>query len=150
MERDPFPLLQTDSLAYAWVETEVGYRTSLSYTFRNETGGDVVLANCDGDLRPRLEVRRDGNWFFAWEPFGRSCISPPVVLAPGAVHVDSLTVVGALPGSNVLPAFVFPEVEGVYRLVWFRAYAEYDAGPPEVGSPLPLEQRISNAFVLHH
>lgn len=149
VERDPAPLLQTDTLVYALVRSEAGYSTRIAYTFRNETGEAVVLPNCDGDTRPMLQKERGGGWFDAWEPFRDRCVSPPVVIGPGETFADTLNVFGAPPGSNVLPAFVFPEVEGVYRLFWVQARPAADsAGTPDESRRLAMEQRVSNAFVL--
>lgn len=148
VDRDPTPLLQTEALSYPLERTKLGYRATIPWTFRNETGAPVYLAHCDGDVRPLLEMDRDGMWFPAWEPYRDPCASPPIVIQPGAIHADTLELFGAPPQSNVMPIFVFPEIEGVYRMVWPRAYATYDtlAGVP--GALLPLEQRVSNRFVL--
>ena len=146
--RDPAPPLQTDTLAYPLVRDQVGYRAVIPFTYRNETGDSVFLANCGGDVRPGLEVLRDGRWYEAWAPYTEACTSAPVVIPPGGGYGDTLRVFGAPPGSNVLPTFVFPEVEGVYRLVWIHAYRVYDADQPEQGERLPLDQRVSNAFAL--
>jgi len=148
VDRDPTPLLQTEALSYLLERTELGYRATIPWTFRNETGAPVYLEHCDGDVRPLLEMDRDGLWFPAWEPYRDACASPPIVIQPGATWADTLELFGAPPQSNVMPVFVFPEIEGVYRLVWPRAYATYDrlAGVP--GELLPLEQRVSNRFVL--
>lgn len=148
VSRDPGPLLQTDTLAYRLTEDDVGYRTRIPFTFRNETGGPVYLANCEGDVRPLLEMDRGGIWFPAWEPYRTGCQSPPVIVPEGGTYRDTLSLRGARPESNVMPAFVFPDVEGVYRMVWFQAYATYDTVTGEPGALLPLEQRVSNAFVL--
>lgn len=148
VSRDPTALLQTDTLAYLLAEDEIGYRTRIPFTFRNETGGPVYLANCEGDVRPLLEMDRNGIWFPAWEPYRAECRSRPVVIAEGGTYGDTLALRGARPDSNVMPAFVFPDVEGVYRMVWFQAYATYDTITGQPGELLPLEQRVSNAFVL--
>ena len=146
--RDPAPPLQTDTLSYPLHRDEVGYRATIPFTYRNETGDSVFLANCRGDVRPGLEVLRDGKWYEAWAPYTDPCTSSPVVIPPGGGYGDTLRVFGAPPGSNVLPTFVFPEVEGVYRLVWIHAYRVYDADSPEDAQRLPLQQRVSNAFAL--
>lgn len=148
VERDPAPLLQTDTLAYELVEDEAGFRTTIPYTYRNETGGAVYLANCNGDVRPLLEMDRNGFWFPAWEPFRTDCLSPPVVIGPGETYADTLHLRGAPPASNLLPVFVFPEIQGVYRMVWFQAHAALDSTTLQPSDPLPLEQRVSNPFVL--
>ena len=149
VERDPGPLLQTDALAYPLARDEVGYATRIAYTFRNQTGETVVLPNCDGDTRPMLQKERDGRWYDAWEPYRGRCESPPVVIGPGKTFTDTFDVFGAPPGSNVLPAFVFPEVEGVYRLFWVQARPAADsAGTPDLQRSLDMRLRVSNPFTL--
>lgn len=148
VERDAAPPLQTDTLSYRLSEDAFGYRTTIAFTYRNETGAPVWLANCEGDVRPLLEMERGGIWFPAWEPYRTECASPPVVIPPGSVFADTLHLRGAPPGSNMVPAFVFPEVEGVYRMVWFQAYASWDTLTMTPGDRLPLEERVSNPFVL--
>lgn len=149
VERDPGPLMQTDALRYDLIRDEVGYATRIAYTFRNETGGAVVLPNCDGDTRPMLQKERDGRWYDAWEPFRDRCEGTPVVIGVGETFTDTVAVFGAPPGSNLLPAFVFPEVEGVYRLFWVQARPAVDGtGAPDMERSLDMSQRVSNPFVL--
>lgn len=148
VERDPEPLLQTEGLRYALAGDELGYSAAIPFTFRNATGGPVYLDACAGDVRPILEMDRNGIWFPAWEPYRPRCRSAPVVIPRGATYADTLELFGAPAGSNVLPTFVFPELEGVYRLVWTGAYASFDTVSLEPGAALPPEQRVSNPFVL--
>jgi len=151
VERDPAPLMQTDSLSYALARSDAGYSTRIAYTFRNETGEAVVLPNCKGDTRPMLQKERGGRWYDAWEPYRDRCTSLPVVIGVGETFSDTLNVFGAPPGSNLLPAFIFPEVEGVYRLFWVQARPAADStGAPDMERSLEMGSRVSNPFVLHH
>ncbi len=147
-ERDGNALLQTSALRYELRREVLGYRTTIPWTFHNETGDTVWLPNCEGDVRPLLQVERNGAWFDAWTPFSGACASPPVVVPPGGTLADTLRVFGAPAGSNVVPAFAFAEVGGVYRLLWHRAVSSWDGGPVDPASALPLTQRISNRFLL--
>ena len=150
VERDPAPMLQTSALRYTWDRHDVGYSTRIPFTYRNETGVEVLVDHCDGDVRPLLQIRRGDRWVDQWHPFMDGCRDPPLRIAPGDVYSDTVRVIGAPPGSNVTPAFVFEDVEGVYRLYWFQARLSVsDSGPPgresEAGA---LPWRVSNPFVL--
>lgn len=150
VERDPAPLLQTSALTYTFERHDFGYSATIPYSYRNETGVDVVVDHCDGDVRPLLQIRRGDRWVDQWHPFMDGCSSPPVRIAPGEVYSDTLRVIGAPPGSNVTPAFVFEDVEGVYRLYWFQARLSNSdaAAPGEESGAAALQWRVSNAFVL--
>jgi hypothetical protein len=140
--------MQTSELRYRLERHDIGYSVVIPFTYRNETGGPVTLDQCDGDLRPLLQVRREGRWVDAWRPLQRSsCVDEPVVVASGATRSDTVSVVGAPPGSNVTPQFVFSELEGVYRLYWFQARRDSAAGADAV-DPADARWRTSNAFVL--
>ena len=146
VERDPAPMTQTAELRYPIERHDFGYSARIAYVFRNETDAAVRLAECAGDTRPLLQVRRNGIWVDAWHPLGIRCEDPPLVIDPGASFADTLTVVGGPPGSNVTPTFVFEDVEGVYRLYWFQARRG------EVAADEPADPddawRVSNPFVL--
>lgn len=147
VQRDPEPLLQTSELRYPLQRHDFAYSATIPYHFRNETGGVVHLDNCRGDIRPLLQVLRDGRWVDAWHPRTETCQSPPVVVQPDDTLRDTLSVVGAPPASNVTPAFVFEDVEGVYRLLWFQARRAPQSGEAE-GAILDTRFRVSNPFVL--
>ena len=146
--RDVDALLQTSALRYTLRRDELGYRVSIPWTFHNVTGDTVWVPNCSGDVRPILQVERKGSWFDAWTPFGATCASPPVVVAPGDSLADTLRLFGAPAGSNLVPAFAFEEVDGMYRLLWQRAQSAWDGGPADPAVALPVAQRISNRFLL--
>lgn len=139
-------MTQTTDLQYPIERHDFGYSAKIPYVFRNETGAALRLAECAGDARPLLQVRRDGVWVDAWHPLAVRCEDPPLVVEPGASFSDTLTVVGGPPGSNVTPTFTFEDLEGVYRLYWFqarRAAAVADEPPPAGDA-----WRVSNPFVL--
>ena len=93
-------------------------------------------------------VRREGRWVDAWRPLQRSnCADELVVVRSGATRSDTVSVVGAPPGSNVTPQFVFTELEGVYRLYWFQARRD-SAAEANAVDPRDARWRTSNAFVL--
>jgi hypothetical protein len=146
VERDPVPLTQTAELRYPIERHDFAYMARIPYEFRNHTGGDVRLADCREDVRPLLQVRRNGAWVDAWHPPPTSCDGPPLVVAPGGTFTDTLSVVGGPSGSNVTPTFIFEDVEGVYRLYWYQASLSDTL--PEGASASGEAWRVSNPFVL--
>ena len=142
VERDPGPHTQTSELRYPIQRLDFGYAARVPYTFTNRSSGTVAFHHCEGDVRPLLQVQRDGRWVDAWQPLMRSCESTPLEIPPGDTRSDTLSVVGAPPGSNVSPNFVFEDVEGVYRLYWFQARRPSGDEPPDDA------WRVSNPFVL--
>ncbi|MEX2467273.1 MAG: hypothetical protein WD995_10205 [Gemmatimonadota bacterium] len=148
VERDPVPLTQTLELRYPVERHDIGYSAQVSYTFRNGTDAAIRLADCVDDVRPLLQLRRDGRWVDAWHPRLTPCDGPPLVVEPGASFGDTLNVVGGPPGSNITPAFIFEEIEGVYRLYWFQAALASDSAVEEAESDIDTDWRVSNPFVL--
>ena len=142
VERDLGPHTQTSALRYPIERHDIGYATRIPYTFTNRSSAPVELHHCEGDVRPLLQVRREGRWVDAWHPLMRTCDSPPLKVPPGGTRSDTLAVVGAPPGSNILPNFIFEEMEGVYRLYWFQAELR-DGDRPSNDA-----WRVSNPFVL--
>lgn len=139
-------MTQTSDLRYPIERHDIGYTARIPYELRNDTGGPMRLADCEGDVRPLLQVRRGEAWVDAWHPLATRCDGPPLVVAAGASFVDTLNVVGGPPGSNVSPTFIFEDVEGVYRLYWFQAgRADSIADDAEVSGD---DWRVSNPFVL--
>ena len=55
---------------------------------------------------------------------------------------------GGLPDCNCLPQFDVADPAGTYRVVWDAALSSFDADGPPFGHPLPLAERVSNAFQL--
>lgn len=146
VERDPVPLTQTPDLRYPIDRLDFGYMARIPYEFRNDTGADVRLADCETDVRPLLQVRRNGAWVDAWHPFTTRCGGAPLVVAPGSTFSDTLVVVGGPPGSNVTPTFTFEDVEGVHRLYWFQARLPHAL--PDDARASGDAWRVSNPFVL--
>jgi hypothetical protein len=142
VERDVAPHTQTSALRYELERHDIGYSGRIPYTFTNRLSGPVIFHNCEGDVRPLLQVRRQGRWVDAWRPLMRACASSPLEIPPEGARTDTLVLVGAPPGSNVSPNFVFEDLEGVYRLYWFQSETLKPVGPPDDA------WRVSNPFVL--
>lgn len=141
-------LIRADSAAFL-VSVQEGWASAkVEYRFTNSTGGTVFLVNCLGAYGVRLERWESDAWRTVWTPALAACLSDPIVIEGGEVWADTLSVVGALPGTSGFPSFEASDPAGTYRLVWEAALSSYQATAP-FGDPLPLEQRTSAPFDLY-
>ena len=142
---DGQPLLRTEGTDFQVVHHDpVGMSVTIPYSYVNQTGNRVLLANCRGDVSPSLERKQGENWMTAWGPVVLLCAGAPIQIGPGAEYHDTLHLVAAEFGGNGRPQFAFEDVEGVYRLRWDPAYWDNT----ESGDGLPLKFRVSNEFFL--
>ena len=144
--RDASAPMQTDALLYKVRETEWGYETrrAIGYVFTNELSTSVYVANCHRLVPPSLQKLEGGTWVAAWSAAVPLCKSPPIVIPGGQIYEDSLSVWGCVRGSTrCFPQFQAEGITGVYRLVWHGVSTS-----PSGGDEIPLEQRVSNQFVL--
>jgi hypothetical protein len=136
------PALQTDGTTFRIYTDDRGrQRVDIPYSFANRTGGPVYLVNCNGEFSVGLSRLVDDEWRSAWAYARQMCLSPPIVIEPGAVYRDTLRVVNA--PEAALPRF--DAVSGRYRFRWNDALSSYQDRLP-FGEPLPLELRTSNEF----
>lgn len=140
--------LQTDRLEYEVRRADGQLSVAIPFTYRNETGRTVYVVNCKRQVPPSLEKYVGGEWVHAWSPVVLDCLGPPIVIEPGATYADSLRVMAWKQGGNAYPQFEVAEVEGIYRLVWGPLVHDYDDRRQGFGEPVPLEERVSNAFLL--
>jgi hypothetical protein len=145
--RDTDALFQTDSLAYTLRAGFNGYDGEIGVTFTNRTTGTVYIVNCLEDTHLYLEKRVDGRWKAAWSPAVRACLSPPITIGIGATYRPRLWIFGGYPNSNTYPQFSIPDIAGEYRAVWVDVMSSYQDQPP-FGDRIPIDQRISNRFML--
>lgn len=145
--RDTTAPVQTDATFYLLRKDWVGLTTEIALSYENQAADTLYIVNCNRLLPAVLEKRVDGDWERFWAPILPRCLSPPIVIEPGGVLIDTLHVWGALPGYNVGPAFKSEDVEGVYRIVMHEVVFHYE-DRPGFGDSVPLEYRVSNSFVL--
>jgi hypothetical protein len=146
IERDLRAPVQTDSLVYHLTKTAQMYSARIPFEYRNGTGDAIAIVNCHGGLNIGLEKRVAGTWQPFYWPILLECLSPPITIARGALYTNTASIYGALPGSNIFPAFATPDLNGEYRLVWSGLVHNYDDGKRNFGDPVgPLP---SNPFLL--
>jgi hypothetical protein len=148
-ERDLTAPIQTDETSYSLRDDWVGLAAEIPLRWENQTANTLYIVNCRGALAPVLEKRVGWRWEVFWTPTLQACLSPPIVIEPGAVLVDTLHLWGALPGNNAGPEFKSDDVGGVYRIVMHSVVFNYDSDRQGFGDPVALEYRISNLFALH-
>ena len=144
--RDASPV-QTDSLVYRLVRLPSEYRTYVTATYRNTSGGPVFFDRCGPEsVAPMFGVGRTGPdsarpymQDIAW-----ACVGgvPMGTIANG----ESVTVrvpVGSLDQPRANPPMQPEDLIGLLR-VYFRLCKVNVENCPQ----LPLEQRQSNAFLV--
>lgn len=145
--RDSQAPIQTDSLLYSLKPQDRGWATRIPFEYRNPTSDTIYVVNCNRIVGMDLEQHIGSEWQAIWHPVMPACLSPPIVIAPGAIYADTITIFGARPDTNTEPAFPDTTFTGRYRLVWQGLVRRYrmDSGA-DFGDPVPLEDRISNEF----
>ena len=145
------PLLRTEGEEFELREpgsADVPVLT-IPYRFVNRSGSRVFLVNCLGDVRPHMDRRVGGRWVQAYAPLRLFCLSPPVIIEPGAEYSDTLNVHHR--GEMIDPSdpqAETPDLEGTYRLRWEIALSSFDKDSYPFGEPIRLLFRFSNSFVL--
>jgi hypothetical protein len=116
---------------------------TIGMTYTNRSDRPVYLATCGGPHPPRLERLVDGDWVAAYEPPHLLCIGPYIEIASEAAYAWDFRINGYEPRSRVRPSWLLRDVDGTYRVNWWSTVRM----APDVGAdPVPLPQRISNAF----
>ena len=126
----------------------MGLATEIPLTYENQTAQTFYIVNYCGQKASILEQIVEGAWEQFWSPTFCSRLGPPIVVEPGGVLADTLDLWGAPPGSNAAPQFASDDVEGTYRIVTRQVVFNFDADRPDLGDPVGLEYRVSNAFFL--
>lgn len=139
--------IQTDSLIYTLNRQDPGWVTHIPFEYRNPTSDTIYVVNCNRTIGMNLEQRIGSEWQVIWNPVLPTCLSDPIVIAPGAVYADTLMIFGARPNTNTEPSFSDTTFTGTYRLVWHGLVRHYrtDRGA-NFGDAVPVEHRISNEF----
>ncbi len=131
----------------------VRYPIKVSYT--NTTGESVYLVPCSGTPPPpahHLERFDAGQWRFNYRPFCRTGPGPvpATEVAPNEGFTADVTLdvyTSRTPENYGHPLLGTDIMAGVNRLV-FDIVASVDKEGIANDDPLPLEQRVSNAFEL--
>ena len=145
--RDRGAASQTDSLHYQLAALEGRHVGRAMVTFRNQTADTAYFIHCNDATGVELQREVDGAWVRVWSPPQNGCHSPPIVVAPGntlrrrVILFDGYQPEGA---DSVLPP---PEKPATYRLVWTQLVHDYRRNASSE-RPLPLEQRVSNRFLM--
>lgn len=146
LSRSSGTALETDRGSYTVEVSDGQLAVDIPWQFTNPTDGTVYIVNCNRIAPPLVERNVDGIWEAAYTPIVPQCLSDPITIEPGETYRDTLVVRAGLPEGNLNPVWQGP-IEGTFRLQWGprSSYAEGTAG---FGELLPLEQRVSNEFML--
>ena len=141
--------MRTTQTEYALRESSYGYETTIAYTYTNSFVDTVYVVNCNGDVSPALQRQTTtGEWEDWWIPATNACLSPPVRVAHGERYSDSLRVIIASHDSATYRYVRSPSMPGTFRLIWHKALASYDYSHMSFDDEMPIEQRVSNPFVM--
>lgn len=141
---DAAPAILTDATAYVLEDAEPGWRVDIPHTFTNRAGGTVRISNCHGTFGRSIERWEDGDWVAVWHAAIPLCNSAPIVIGPGATHMDTAHFFAAPPGWNLTPEISHTRIEGTFRIVW--RHLEYQPAGGEEWALVPKRLRTSNAF----
>ena len=135
--------IQTDATRYVSHEGPYGPEITIHATFTAPKDRTVYVLHCNGAISTAMQRLVGNKWVNAWSAETNSCLSPPIVLAPGAQHKDTMTfrrvtdiVIYAPNNRDVIQP-------GTYRLVWHNVLTSFDINARPFGPDLPLEQRVS-------
>lgn len=143
----PSAPIRTDRSAYTLKTTASAHRLSIGFTFTNPTGSRAYVPTCRTPHPPGLEKWQNGAWVRAYSPLVLQCLDPPLIIEAGATHRGTLDVRAGRAGTKQFPQFQVERIPGTYRLVWTVLGSWTPDGPePGLGTPLPLQQRVSNSF----
>ena len=138
--------IRTDSSVYHVRTTPTGHELTIGVRFTNVTGGTAYIPTCHTPHPPVLEKLEGDRWVTAYSPVVLMCLGPPVVIPAGSSYDYTYRVLAST-RPNTYPRFEVAEIRGTYRLVWHILGSWNPDGPePGLGTPLPLEQRVSNTF----
>lgn len=149
-QRKP-PPVRTDEASYTLDVDEHRYLLTLEATYTNRTGATVYFERFCGNVDTpwfSLEKRLGDGWVTALAlPCPLVGGIPPIEVKPGERYTATVEA-EAYRGPNVAPSFEVTPIPGRYRLV-FEAYTKVDENDfYALSDPLPVSQRVSNAFIL--
>jgi hypothetical protein len=142
----PGPSLRTDSASYSLKWDGRGWSTTIGFQYQNTTSDTIYVLNCNQHVTLNVQKRETDGWTDFWYGATNGCMSPPIVIAPGAVYRGELPVWGAQSGTTSTTAFASDDFTGTYRIKWNQLVTHYTGAPPQLGDTLPENRRVSNDF----
>lgn len=138
--READAAIQTDALAYRLERTPDVYEGVIRFTLTNRSTRMLAVENCLGVTAALLEQQVGAVWVGVWSPIVPSCLSQPILIAPGAAYTGQLSIGAGRPRTNIEPKFSTDRISGVYRLVWGTLSYVGDA------TRVPRSEQTSNRF----
>jgi hypothetical protein len=146
--RDTMPLVQTQELRYEITPNGWGRGATIPFAYRNISADTFYIVNCSGAIALSIEKLDSAGWKHVWSPIIQLCLSPPVTIAPGAVYNGVANFSGVPFGSNAYPQLPAGDLDGTYRLRLANVVLHYDSRRQGFGDQVPVEKRVSNAFLI--
>lgn len=140
--------IRTDRDRYVLTSNPYGHEARIIATFTAPKDTTVHLVHCNGAIPWGLQRETDGAWSDVWVTTMNSCFSTPKVVAAGASHVETLTVISRTdipPGPGPVQHEIPP---GTYRVVWYQVLTSYDPRSWQNAPLLSLERRVSGPITI--
>jgi len=120
----------------------------IPHTFTNRTDDTVFVVNCNNAFAIKLQKKVGNEWIDAVGLVIPDCLSPAIEIASGETYNYDLKILAGTPASDNQPKFEVDRIEGTYRIVWSDVLETYSPDQYPFGEPLPLDQRVSNEFII--
>jgi hypothetical protein len=137
--------IRTDAERYVMRPGPYGDEATIVAMFTAPPDTTVQIMNCNGAIAWGLQKRVDNQWEDAWAAVTNQCLSPPIILAPRGVFVDTLTLAVTAGGTPSGERDIEP---GTYRVVWYNVLTAFDPEARPFGPELALENRVSRPITI--
>jgi hypothetical protein len=137
--------IKTDAERYVMRPGPYGDEATIVAMFTAPPDTTVQILNCNGAISWGIQRRVEGRWEDAWAAVTNQCLSPPIVLAPRGVWVDTLTLAASAGG---FPSGEREIAPGTYRVVWYNVLTAFDPEARPFGPELALANRVSRPITI--
>lgn len=99
----PRAAIRTDAAHCILHPGPFGREATIVSTFTAPQDTAVYFLNCNGAISWGVQRLVNDHWTDAWVVMTNSCLSAPIQIPPGGVHVDTLTLAASAPTTKLSP-----------------------------------------------